>query len=159
MGTDRVQPANDDDARTGRGKRAADCLKIARGDEDTDAWLKLGGGWIAGYSAARWRKCGEINPTKHGGAFSFGSSQSRLRHRSAGFRYAIMQAEAFRKVRGAGVGGTQGEERRGAFRDTTSSLAVNLSKISWAAGIKARGTMQANARSTVVVRQLKDIAH
>lgn len=64
MGTDRVQPANDDDARTGRGKRAADCLKIARGDEDTDAWLKLGGGWIAGYSAARWRKCGEINPTQ-----------------------------------------------------------------------------------------------
>lgn len=51
------------------------------------------------------------------------------------------------------------KERRGAFRDTTSSLAVNLSKISWAAGIKARGTMQANARSTVVVRQLKDIAH
>lgn len=41
MGTDRVQPANDDDARTGRGKRAADCLKIARGDEDTDAWVKI----------------------------------------------------------------------------------------------------------------------
>jgi hypothetical protein len=73
MGTDRIQPANDDDARTGRGKRAADCLKIARGDEDTDAWLKLGGGWIAGYSAARWRKCGEINPTQPntGGCFQF----------------------------------------------------------------------------------------
>jgi hypothetical protein len=41
MGTDRVQPANDDDARTGRGKRAADCLKIARGEEDTDAWVKI----------------------------------------------------------------------------------------------------------------------
>lgn len=35
------QPANDDDARTGRGKRAADCLKIARGEEDTDAWVKI----------------------------------------------------------------------------------------------------------------------